>query len=251
MGATFNKDQAMKHSEQINEVSAALSLAQAAMKPALKDANNPHFKSKYADLASVFEAIRTPLAQYGLAVLQDIGNADGAVTVCTRIVHKSGQWIEFGPFGIPADKQNAHGYGSAVTYCRRFALASAMGVSADDDDGNAAATYTAPKSAPAGSVGDPTQEKSAPGVSKARAWISGHMADLRDAGDPQAFLDAMLPQKAQWARICSTYPNLWVGPDGSGLRGEAMKMANIYEVRPQFDEFVKAVELAAASAGDK
>ena len=129
-------------SDQIDAISLALASAQAEMKPALKDANNPHFKSKYADLASVFDAIRGPLAKHNLAVLQDIGNDAGAVTVKTRIVHKSGQWMEFGPFSIPADKQNAHGYGSAATYVRRFALASALGVSADDDDGNAAVAYT-------------------------------------------------------------------------------------------------------------
>ncbi len=95
------------------------------------------------------------------------------------------------------------------------------------------------------------QVKNAPGIAKAKVWVNAHIADMQNAGDPDLFMEILTEQKAHWSRICSTYPNLWIGPDGSGLRGEAMKMANIYEVRPLFDEFVKAVELSAASAKDK
>lgn len=129
----------MRTSDQVEAISAAMAAAQGEMKPAVKDATNPHFKSKYADLASVFEAIRAPFAKNGLSVLQEVGNADGGVTVLTRVVHKSGQWIEFGPLYVPAGKQDAQGLGSAATYARRYSLASALGVCSDeDDDGNAA-----------------------------------------------------------------------------------------------------------------
>lgn len=129
----------MRTSETIDALSAAMALAQGEMKPAVKDATNPHFKSKYADLSSVFEAVRGPFAKAGLSVWQELGNAEGGVTVATRLVHKSGQWVEFGPLFVPAGKQDAQGLGSAATYARRYGLASALGVCADeDDDGNAA-----------------------------------------------------------------------------------------------------------------
>lgn len=130
----------MRTSESIANLSAAMALAQGKMKPAIKDATNPHFKSKYADLSSVFEAVRAPFAEAGLSVWQELGNADGGVTVSTRLVHKSGEWVEFGPLFVPAGKQDAQGLGSAATYARRYGLASALGVCADeDDDGNLAA----------------------------------------------------------------------------------------------------------------
>ena len=147
----------MQTSEQINEIAAAMAAVQGEMKPALKDATNPHFKSKYADLSSVFEAIRGPLSKHGLTVWQDLGNDDRGVTVRTRIIHKSGQWVEFGPLAIPAGKQDAQGLGSAATYARRYGLSAALGVVADlDDDGNAAVRTNGD---------DPTQVKNAPGVS--------------------------------------------------------------------------------------
>lgn len=228
-------------SQELDQVSTALALAQAEMKPALKDANNPHFKSKYADLASVFEAIRAPLAKNNLAVLQDIGSADGAVTVKTRIIHKSGQWVEFGPFAIPADKQNAHGYGSAVTYVRRFALASAMGVSADDDDGNAASTHTA---APRATT-EPDKVKNAPGISEAKTWVREHLRELNASENDTDFMDLVEAAKVRWIKVCGVYPNLWQGPEGSGLRGEGVRIATIYACRPAFDSFLKEVETMA------
>jgi hypothetical protein len=131
----------MRTSEAIDALSAAMAAAQGEMKPAIKDATNPHFKSKYADLSSVFEAVRGPFAKHGLSVWQELGNADGGVTVSTRVVHKTGQWVEFGPLYVPAGKQDAQGLGSAATYARRYGLASALGVCADeDDDGHAAAS---------------------------------------------------------------------------------------------------------------
>jgi hypothetical protein len=131
----------MRTSDTIDALSAAMATAQGEMKPAIKDATNPHFKSKYADLASVFEAVRAPFSKHGLSVWQELGNAEGGVTVTTRLVHKTGQWVEFGPLFVPAGKQDAQGLGSAATYARRYGLASALGVCADeDDDGNAAAS---------------------------------------------------------------------------------------------------------------
>ncbi len=140
----------MKTSEAINELAAALAQAQGQVKGAIKDSANPFFKSNYADLASVWEAIRTPFSENGLSVIQATEPTDGEeVIVTTRVMHASGQWYEF-TTTIPVSKADAQGYGSALTYARRYGLAAATGVAQIDDDGNAAAAAkpAAQKSAP-------------------------------------------------------------------------------------------------------
>ena len=129
----------MRTSEEIKDLAAALVSAQAAMEPAKKDADNAHFKSKYADLSAIVSAIRKPLTEAGLSWVQDVTLEDGGIGVTTRLTHTSGQWIEFGPLVIPVDKANAHGVGSAATYAKRYGLAAACGLATEDDDGNAAA----------------------------------------------------------------------------------------------------------------
>lgn len=134
----------MKTSDQINELAGAMAKAQAAMKPAIKDATNPAFRSKYADLTAVWESCRAPLTGNGITVWQDVqtegqGVEVGAVSVLTRLVHTSGQWVEFGPLIVPLAKKDAHGVGSATSYAKRYALSAAVGIVSDDDDGNAAA----------------------------------------------------------------------------------------------------------------
>lgn len=128
----------MKHSEQINEISAALAKAQAKMGAAIKDSTNPHFRSKYADLAAVVDAVREPLTANGIAFTQWAESSDGGVVVVTMLSHASGQWMS-GETLVPVSKADAQGYGSAITYGRRYGLQTACGLPADDDDGNAAA----------------------------------------------------------------------------------------------------------------
>lgn len=129
----------MRTSEQINEIATAMAKAQGALRPAIKDALNPHYQSHYADLTSVWEACRAALPEQGLSVWQDVTNDQYGIAVCTRIVHNSGQWFEFGPLVVPLAKQDAHGVGSATSYAKRYALSAAVGVVAEeDDDGNAA-----------------------------------------------------------------------------------------------------------------
>lgn len=128
----------MNRSEQSDLIDAAIAKAQKALKPAARDAVNPHFKSRYADLSAVWDAIRGPLTENGIGVLQDVENIGKAVAVTTRLVH-SGQWYEFGPLVMPLAAETAHGIGSAITYGKRYALSAALGVATeDDDDGNAA-----------------------------------------------------------------------------------------------------------------
>ncbi len=128
----------MNTSEQINEVATALAKAQGQITGALKDSTNPHFKSSYADLASIWDACRSALSSNGLAVVQMTDKSDkDEVIVVTRIMHSSGQWIE-GTLALPVSKADAQGYGSALTYARRYGLAAAVGIAQVDDDGNLA-----------------------------------------------------------------------------------------------------------------
>lgn len=131
----------MQRSEQVNELAAALAKAQGEMEGATKDRENPHFRSKYADLGAVWDAIRDPLAKHGLSVSQWMRSAAGdgshAVEVETLLLHASGQFIS-DTFAVPVSKVDAQGYGSACTYARRYALMAAVGIAPVDDDANAA-----------------------------------------------------------------------------------------------------------------
>lgn len=131
----------MKTSENIQDIAKALSLAQADIKPASKDGANPHFKCKFSTLASAWEAIRIPVTSQGITIIQDVTTEERSiVSVVTRAIHTSGQWIEFGPLCIPLSKQDAQAIGSAISYAKRYALCAALGIvsSDDDDDGEAA-----------------------------------------------------------------------------------------------------------------
>lgn len=97
---------------------------------------NPHFKSKYADLGSVIEAIR-PIAEHGLWFRQVSHDAESGVSIETFYIHDSGE-LSAGKVFVPADKNNAQGFGSAQTYARRYGLQMAFGLATEDDDGNAA-----------------------------------------------------------------------------------------------------------------
>lgn len=127
----------MNKSESIKTIALSLHKAQSAIKGALKDSTNPHFKSKYADLSSVIEAVKKPLLDNGIVFMQGIEDAENGVAVETMLLHISGEWIS-STLKIPASKQDAQGYGSAITYGRRYGLQSMCGVPAEDDDGNAA-----------------------------------------------------------------------------------------------------------------
>lgn len=130
----------MKHSEIIKDLAVALSKAQASMTAAPKLKTNPHFKSKYADLPALWDTARKALADNGLALLQLPRHVpEGGICIETVLVHSSGQWIADDGLFVPATKQDAQGYGSAMTYARRYSMGALLGlVSDEDDDGNAA-----------------------------------------------------------------------------------------------------------------
>lgn len=130
----------MEMSDNIADLAAALAKAQADLEGAAKKSNNPAFRSKYADLGAVWDAWQEVGPKNGLSVVQfptDMPDPK-MVGMTTMLLHTSGQWIR-GVFSLPAGKQDAHGYGSAVTYLRRFSLSAVVGVCPVDDDGNAAA----------------------------------------------------------------------------------------------------------------
>jgi len=127
----------MKTSESIEHLATALAAAQGALKNPPKNKINPHFKSAYVDLSDGLTAVRECFSKHGLVFIQGTSLMDGVIVLNTRIAHKSGQWIEsdypVGGFGKPQEM------GSAMTYARRYALFSMVGVAGeDDDDGNAA-----------------------------------------------------------------------------------------------------------------
>lgn len=126
-----------EQSEQINELAAALAKAQGKLRGALKDSDNPFFKSRYADLASVWEDCRAALSENGLSVIQFPESDDASLYVVTTLAHSSGQWMRSRLRLTPKDN-SPQATGSAITYGRRYALAAAVGVAQVDDDGNAA-----------------------------------------------------------------------------------------------------------------
>lgn len=133
------------------EFAKALVKFRSELKPAVKDANNPFFKSTYADLSSIIEASREPLAANGLSFVQVVHDGEAA-KVETIIVHESGQSISCGIVAIMPSKKDPQGFGSAITYARRYSLQSALGIPTEDDDGNEASkpvNTLAPKSLPA------------------------------------------------------------------------------------------------------
>ena len=129
----------MRQSENVNEIAAALSAAQSEMGGAVKGANNPFFKSKYADLGEVIKVLKAPLAANGLSFTQfpvsDLEHK--SVGVCTRVMHSSGQWLEQ-DYYIPLTKFDAQAVGSCLSYSKRYALQAVFGIPSADDDGEAA-----------------------------------------------------------------------------------------------------------------
>ena len=136
----------MKHSETTSKLTEALLAAQLEMKNPAFDSENPHFKSKFASLATVRETVMPILHKHGLALTQFPKSADGYCGIVNRLMHKSGEWLEEECL-LPLDRNNAQGAGSAITYARRYSLQSIAGVVAEqDDDANAASAGSEDKS---------------------------------------------------------------------------------------------------------
>jgi hypothetical protein len=172
----------------MKEVSAALVKAQKAFGPALKTHTNPAFKSRYADLSACVEAVIDALNSNGIALVQRNIACESGITVETVFVHESGEQLSSGPLHVPASKQDPQGYGSALTYARRYSLMAACGIAPEDDDGNAGSKPAngAAKAQPSKASTDPAEEIRA-GVKKGDAkGAAVYLASLT-----QAKLDAI------------------------------------------------------------
>jgi ribosomal protein L12E/L44/L45/RPP1/RPP2 len=128
------------------KIAAAFVKAQKAFGPALKSSTNPHFKSRYADLSACVEAVVDALNNNGIGLVQRCYDNANGVMVETVFVHESGEVLECGILQVPASKQDPQGYGSALTYARRYSLMAACGIAPEDDDGNSASRRTEIKS---------------------------------------------------------------------------------------------------------
>lgn len=183
----------------MKEIAAAFIKAKKAFAPALKDKTNPHFRSKYADLGACIEAVDDALLANGIAMYQETTPDQAGVVVETILLHESGESIRSGKLHVPASRIDPQGFGSALTYARRYSLMAACGIAPEDDDGNAAVTaQKAPSGLSAASVkADAFDALEA----DEKAWIQ----DLADAvtamvqkgqlADAVADIDHAIPQE--------------------------------------------------------
>lgn len=201
-------------------LASAMALAFAEIEGAKKDATNPHFSAKFASLGSVIDAIKPALANYGLFFTQASHVVEDGVCVETVIHHASGETISCGKLYVPANKKDAQGFGSALTYARRYSLMTAFGVPAEDDDGNAAAA-----SAPA--------RQKIVGIHKIKERLSG----LLKAGDAATTLEefsALLKEHKDDLKTIRDANHEWWTGDGEDFEGyAAWKDRRKAELTPQ------------------
>jgi hypothetical protein len=194
-----------------------------------KDKINPHFKSKYADLSSVLDTVRPVFARHGLAVTQETSPCEDGVIVETVVIHAGGEERRFGKLYVPANKRDAQGAGSALTYARRYSLMTAFGVPAEDDDGNAAAASAPARAANGnGHAAKQAADRDAPfpqgpAKNKTQCKDMGRAlwADVLACEDASA-LDALLvSQKPLIDQLQLALPQWWNGgtKDGEAYEG--------------------------------
>ena len=217
----------MRQSESLNELATALAKAQGAIENASKSADNPYYKSKYSDLASVREAIRIPLAENLLSIIQlpTVSMETQTIEVDTMLIHGSGQFIAesltLPAIRISYDRDSgeeqrtfdAQTVGSALTYARRYGLMAILNLAAEDDDGNAVASEPkkSGKAAPAKAAQKPTDNELAAagfaadgGLESLRKWWQGLPLVDRDKFDPEPLKQRAI--KADAAKVAGANP---------------------------------------------
>lgn len=201
--------------------SVALVDAMAEIEGATKDKVNPAFKSKYADLASVIEAVRPVLARHNLAFTQHSQPSEDGVLVETVLHHISGSKLSLGTLYVPANKRDPQGFGSALSYCRRYALMTAFGVPAEDDDGNAA--VKASERAPAndtprnGSAKDaPFPQGPAKNITELKAIGREFWRQVEGCGDDDELSALLASHVPLVAQIKAALPSWWDGGTQKG-----------------------------------
>ena len=166
----------------MQKIATALVKAQKAFGPALKSSTNPHFKSRYADLAACVEAVIDALNNNGIALIQQSHECADGVIIETLFVHESGETLSGGKLHVPATKQDAQGYGSAMTYARRYSLQAACGIAPEDDDGNNASRPAKPKS------------------TRTQAEIEAQITAAADSDQIKAIWKTLLPDERELVR---------------------------------------------------
>jgi len=183
----------MNKSESIKNIAIAMCQAQSEMGGAHKGKSNPFFKSKYADLGAVVQAVKGPFTNNGLSYVQFPIEEGGRIGIETILMHISGEWMAHS-FTVNLAKQDAQGAGSAITYCRRYGLQAIAGIPSDDDDGN-----NASKKAP---------QKVKPAFPKGLEEPYNHIREALNAGDMQvvgelfrgfSFIEEQLAVQAQFS----------------------------------------------------
>ncbi len=210
----------MTISDKTDLLFAALVKCQGNIEGATKDSTNPVFKSKYADLSSVMDACRGPMKDAGLALSISLQTADKGVSLTPMLVHSSGQFIAYDPFTVLVTKQDAQGQGSAVSYGRRYLTMSLLGISAEDDDGNAASQPKAPSPKP---MAESTHRKEVLAHLTAikgqlgKAQVDELSKDILHAGTTDAMLDAV---KAKADKFLSLNIDASAAAMAAGFGGE-------------------------------
>lgn len=188
----------MYRSLSITELAKALAKAQGEMENAKRGSLNPHFKSTYADLATIWNVIREPFSNNGLSVVQiPSETASGSIRLTTTLMHSSGEFIEECFSLSLKDASNPQQAGSALTYMKRYALLGVAGIAPEDDDGNAATGKPSPAQ-PAQdytqTINDTMEELKRCSPAEARALY----ATVRNSGMQQASRDALLIKMATY-----------------------------------------------------
>ena len=138
------------NSESISKIATALVAAHKDFKPVASSGRNPHLKSDYSTLGDYLNAVRGSLLANNIVITQSVSKADVGIAVTTRLTHSSGEWLESEACVLPVEKGTAQAVGSAISYARRYSLASFLGLSSgmDDDDGIAASKTATTKTSP-------------------------------------------------------------------------------------------------------
>ena len=204
----------MRHSESINEIAAALAKAQGGMKSAVKHSLNPHFKSKYADMSSVKDAIGDTLVKVGIAVIQahDILE-NGTLVLRTRLIHTSGQWLE-STYPVRPVKDDPQGLSAATTYARRVTLSSILSIVSDvDDDGETASGR-----------GTQNQQQEDTGLAAAKAFVRRSVKEIGALTSATALAEWKAKMDGHLARLLDKYPD-----EGAAVMSALMAQAQAFK----------------------
>jgi hypothetical protein len=207
----------------------ALAKAQGEMKNAVLNKTNPHFKSKFADLAAVRDATIPALTSNGLSIVQFTKIQDGALTLITRLMHDSGELID-GEYPLPPINTAPQQMGSALTYAKRYCWSAMCGIAADEDDDAEAAQN--------GSAAPANDKKNFPGISKYREEQRAFRADMFACTDYDQYVAFANTKEAKAfvEKARTQFPNDWNGDGGDikGLRQEMVEFCDrLKETPPQ------------------